>query len=55
MHVPDRTATPRELARRSQAAMTARDRAAWLSLFAPNAVVQDPIGPSPLDSEAPRP
>jgi steroid delta-isomerase len=27
----------------------ARDRAAWLGLFAPDAVVADPIGPSPLD------
>ncbi len=39
----------RELARRSQAAVTARDRSAWLALFAADAVVQDPIGPSPLD------
>jgi len=27
----------------------AKDRAAWLSLFAADAVVADPIGPSPLD------
>jgi steroid delta-isomerase len=39
----------RELARRSQAAVAAKDRSAWLGLFADNAVVQDPIGPSPLD------
>jgi len=39
----------RELARRSQAAVAAKDRGAWLSLFADDAVVQDPIGPSPLD------
>jgi steroid delta-isomerase len=39
----------RELARRSQAAVTAKDRSAWLGLFAADAVVQDPIGPSPLD------
>jgi len=39
----------RELARRSQAAAAARDRAAWLALFAPNAVVADPVGPSPFD------
>lgn len=43
------TSTARDLARRSQAAVRAKDRAAWLSLFAPDAVVQDPIGPSPLD------
>jgi steroid Delta-isomerase len=41
--------TARELARRSQAAVRAKDREAWLSLFAPDAVVADPIGPSPLD------
>ena len=41
--------TARDLARRSQAAVRAKDRAAWLSLFAPDAVVQDPIGPSPFD------
>jgi ketosteroid isomerase-like protein len=39
----------RELARRSQAAVAAKDRSAWLGLFADDAVVQDPIGPSPLD------
>jgi steroid delta-isomerase len=49
--VPDRAATARELARRSQAAVTAKDREGWLSLFAADAVVQDPIGPSPLDPE----
>jgi steroid Delta-isomerase len=41
--------TTRELARRSQAAVRAKDRAAWLSLFAPDAIVQDPVGPSPFD------
>jgi ketosteroid isomerase-like protein len=45
------TTTARELARRSQAAVAAKDRDAWLSLFAPDAVVQDPIGPSPLDPQ----
>ena len=49
--MPDGTPTARELARRSQAAVTARDRDGWLSLFASDAVVQDPIGPSPLDPE----
>ncbi len=43
------TTTARELARRSQAAVAAKDRDAWLSLFASDAVLQDPIGPSPLD------
>jgi steroid Delta-isomerase len=41
--------TARDLARRSQAAVAAKDRQAWLGLFAPDAVVADPIGPSPLD------
>jgi len=41
--------TARDLARRSQAAVHAKDRAAWLGLFAPDALVADPIGPSPLD------
>lgn len=43
------TGTARDLARRSQAAVHAKDRAAWLGLFADDAVVADPIGPSPLD------
>jgi|SRR5579872_1776333 len=43
--------TARELARASQAAVGAKDRAAWLALFAPDAVVADPVGPSPLDPE----
>jgi steroid Delta-isomerase len=41
--------TARELARRSQAAVRAKDRQAWLGLFAADAVVADPVGPSPLD------
>lgn len=41
--------TARDLARRSQAAVRVKDRDAWLSLFAADAVVQDPIGPSPFD------
>jgi steroid Delta-isomerase len=45
------TLTARDLARRSQAAVNARDRQAWLALFADDAVVEDPIGPSPFDPE----
>lgn len=33
----------------SMTAVEAGDRAAWLAMFAPDAIVQDPIGPSPLD------
>jgi steroid Delta-isomerase len=44
-----RAVTARDLARRSQAAVRAKDRTAWLGLFAPDAIVQDPVGPSPFD------
>jgi steroid delta-isomerase len=37
--------------RRSRAAVAARDKDAWLAVFADDAVVQDPIGPSFLDPE----
>jgi ketosteroid isomerase-like protein len=45
----DKTATARDLARMSQAAVKAKDRAGWLALFASDAIVEDPIGPSPFD------
>ncbi len=41
----------RELGIRSRAAVHARDRDGWLNLFAEDAIVQDPIGPSPFDPE----
>ena len=44
--------TARELGIRSRAAVHARDRDGWLDLFADDALVQDPIGPSPFDPEA---
>ena len=43
------TLTTRDLARRSQAAAGTKDRQTWLSLFTDDAVVEDPIGPSPFD------
>lgn len=43
----DRSARAASL--RSRAAVQARQREAWLSLFAEDAVVQDPVGVSPLD------
>ena len=49
--MPDETCTARNLARRSQAAVKAKDREAWLSLWAPDAIVQDPVGPSPFDPD----
>ncbi len=45
------TLTARDLARRSQAAVNARDRQGWLDLFADDAVVEDPIGRSPFDPD----
>lgn len=39
----------RAASQRSMTAVAAGDRDAWLALFAPDAVVQDPIGVSPLD------
>ena len=47
----DEALTARELGRRSRAAVHAKDRDGWLDLFADDAVVQDPIGPSPFDPE----
>ena len=47
--MPGQAMNVRELARRSQAAVAAKDRGAWLGLFAPDAVVEDPVGSSPLD------
>jgi steroid Delta-isomerase len=41
----------RDTAIRSMRAVEAGDREAWLSLFAPDAVVEDPIGPSMFDPE----
>jgi len=48
----EETTTARELGIRSRAAVHARDRDGWLDLFADDALVQDPIGPSPFDPEA---
>jgi ketosteroid isomerase-like protein len=45
------TLTARELGIRSRAAVHARDRDGWIDLFADDALVQDPIGPSPFDPE----
>lgn len=37
--------------RRSREAAVARDKAAWLALFAEDAIVEDPIGPSHFDPD----
>ncbi len=39
----------RELSQRSMALVEAKDREAWLDLFAEDGVVEDPIGPSAFD------
>ena len=36
---------------RSRDAVTARDKEAWLDVFADDAIVEDPIGPSHFDPE----
>ncbi len=41
----------RELAKESAARVKAHDREGWLSLFADDGYVQDPVGPSQLDPE----
>jgi len=41
--------TIRQLARASLDAAKAQDRDAWLAVFADDAVIQDPVGPSPFD------
>ncbi len=40
-----------DLSRASMAAVEAGNRAAWLALFDDDAVVEDPIGPSPFDPD----
>ena len=43
--------TARELGLASMAAVAAGDREGWLALFSDDAVVEDPVGPSPFDPE----
>jgi steroid delta-isomerase len=49
--MPDDAPTVRELGIRSRAAVAAGDRDGWLALFAEDAIVQDPVGPSAFDPE----
>jgi len=46
---PDGDHPARRAARSSMAAVVARRREEWLALFSPDAVVEDPVGPSMLD------
>jgi steroid delta-isomerase len=48
---PDAGHPARKAAARSMQAVTAGDKQAWLALFAPGAVVEDPVGPSLFDPE----
>jgi steroid Delta-isomerase len=41
----------RDTAQKSMRAVEAGDRDGWLSLFAPDAIVEDPIGPSMFDPD----
>lgn len=41
----------RLVASKSRAAVTSKNREAWLALFADDALIQDPIGKSPVDPE----
>jgi len=45
------TMNARELGAASRAAVGRGDKQAWLDLFADDAVVQDPIGPSPFNPD----
>ncbi len=48
----DRENNPAVVAgRRSREAVAARDKQAWLDNFAPDGVVEDPVGPSMFDPE----
>jgi steroid Delta-isomerase len=46
---PEGDRPARRASRRSMAAVAAGRKGEWLALFAPDAVVEDPVGPSPLD------
>ncbi|HEX3925717.1 MAG TPA: nuclear transport factor 2 family protein [Streptosporangiaceae bacterium] len=48
---PDGDHPARRAAQRSMAAVAAGRRDDWISLFAPDALVEDPVGPSLLDPE----
>ncbi len=43
--------TARDLSRMSAERIKAHDREGWLALFADDAVVEDPVGPSMFDTE----
>jgi steroid Delta-isomerase len=49
--MPEDVPDARQLGIRSRAAVSAGDRDGWLALFSDDAIVQDPIGPSPFDPD----
>jgi ketosteroid isomerase-like protein len=50
-HAPDDAHPARIASQRSAAAVARGDRQGWLDLFAPDGVVEDPVGPSMFDAE----
>jgi steroid Delta-isomerase len=48
---PDGDHPARRAGQRSMAAVAAGRKAEWLSLFAPDALIEDPVGPSMIDPE----
>ncbi len=50
-NAPDGDHPARRASQRSYAAVIAKDKDTWLGLFAPDAVLEDPVGPSFFDPE----
>jgi ketosteroid isomerase-like protein len=50
-NAPDGEHPARRASQRSYAAVVAKDKATWLGLFARDAVLEDPVGPSFFDPE----
>jgi steroid delta-isomerase len=48
---PDGDHPARRASQRSYAAVIAKDKDTWLTLFSPDAVIEDPVGPSFFDEE----
>jgi ketosteroid isomerase-like protein len=50
-NAPDGDHPARRASQRSYSAVIAKDKDTWLTLFAPDAVIEDPVGPSFFDPE----
>lgn len=50
-NAPDGEHPARRASQRSYAAVVAKDKDTWVALFAPDAVLEDPVGPSFFDPE----